>query len=72
MTIANAFKLFFKSLTGKEPVGTNIADVIREGTSNMDGPVGSVVLKSSTAGSSKVFSVTVDDTGTVTATEITE
>lgn len=68
MTIANAFKLFFKALTGKEPVGNNIADVIRDGANGMGE---GVILKSSTASSKKLFKITVDDTGEITATEVT-
>ena len=68
MTIANAFKLFFKAFTGKEPVGNNIADVIRDGANGMGE---GVILKSSTASSKKLFKITVDDTGEITATEVT-
>lgn len=32
MTVATAFKVFIKSLTGQEPIGNNIADVVNDGT----------------------------------------
>jgi SMC interacting uncharacterized protein involved in chromosome segregation len=31
MTIVEAFKIFIKSLTGKEPIGNTIDEVIRDG-----------------------------------------
>lgn len=75
MNIVNAFKLFGKTVTGKEPAGHNIADVIRDAASNMvtstdDGKA--IVLKSSTASSTKSYKITVVDGGTISATEITE
>lgn len=78
MSIANAFKLFVSALIGKEPVGKNIADVIRDSASKIankavmygDEAGKSIVLKSSTASSVKEFTITVDDSGTITATQV--
>lgn len=35
MTIREAFKLFVKELTGSEPTGETIADVIRDGAAKI-------------------------------------
>lgn len=77
MTIADAFKLFVRTLVGKEAVGTTIADVIRDAADKMSTELVSykddgkaVILKSSTAGSQKQFKITVEDDGTLTATEV--
>lgn len=84
MTIANAFKSFIKSLTGHEPVGNNIAEIINDGSKKVvnlsklntsaikyeNAMNKSFVLKSSTNGSTKQFRISVDDTGAITATVI--
>lgn len=78
MTIADAFKVFIKAVTGKEPAGCNISEVIRDGASKFtdkavlyadDGK--SIILNSSTTDSTKQFKIIVTDDGTVTATEVT-
>lgn len=84
MTIAKAFKVFIKSLTGQEPIGNNIADVVNDGAQKVvdisilnnsaikyeDSSKKSFTLKSSTASSTKEFKITVVDDGTISATEI--
>lgn len=80
MTILQAFKVFIEKLTGHEAIGNDISEVIRDGSNKVvnqktlvkyeDTNNKSFVLKSSTASSNKQFRVTVDDTGTLTATEI--
>ena len=70
MTIVNALKDFFSKLTGVEPSGSRIADVIRNGSTNITSDLSTVILNSSTEGSSKRFEITVNDEGTVSATEV--
>lgn len=86
MTVAKALKALFKALTGTEPSGMTVSDVVRNGTGNVpnaavlnmkavkyeDTANKSFVLNSSTELSTKKFRITVVDDGTLSATEITE
>jgi hypothetical protein len=98
MTVANAFKAFIKALTGEEPTGNTVAEVMENGAKlfadtcsaipdietdiltlngaaiHYDNPVArkSFQIGSSTEGSTKVFTITVTDAGTVVATELVQ
>ena len=66
-TKVNSLKKLNKKLTGAEVEGETVCEVL----DNMDTPK-EILIKSSTAESTKVFKITVVDAGTLTATEVTE
>lgn len=53
---------YYTSVYSGEQIDNAVGDVIS----------GNIVIPSSTSGSTKKFRITVDDAGTVTATEVTE
>lgn len=70
MPITEAIKLFVEALTGKTPTGMTIYDMIKSGAAIIKEPgTNSVLVKSSTPDSDKVFAITVTDDGTITAVE---
>lgn len=52
---------YYQSIYSGEQMDTAVGDVLN----------GNFVIPSSTSGSSKKFRITVDDSGTITATEVT-
>lgn len=52
---------YYQSIYSGEQIDTAVGDVLN----------GNFVIPSSTSGSSKKFRITVDDSGTITATEVT-
>lgn len=66
-TKVNSLKGLVNKLFGLEVKGDTVCDVL----DSVDTPK-EILLKSSTASSTKVFKITVVDAGTLTATEVTE
>ena len=66
-TKVKSIKALISKLFGTDVKGETICDVL----DNVDTPK-EILLKSSTADSTKVFKITVVDAGTLTATEVTE
>jgi len=66
-TKVKSLKDLFNKLFGLDVKGNTICDVL----DNVDTPK-EILIKSSTANSTKVFKITVVDAGTLTATEVTE
>lgn len=65
MRKVDSLKKLNKKLTGTDVNGQTVSEVLE----NMDTPK-EILLKSSTADSTKVFKITVVDEGTLTATEV--
>lgn len=66
-TKVNSLKTLVSKLFGLDVKGDTVCDVL----DNVDTPK-EILLKSSTADSTKVFKITVVDAGTLSATEVTE
>lgn len=66
-TKVKSIKALISKLFGTDVKGETICDVL----DNVDTPK-ELLLKSSTADSTKVFKITVVDAGTLTATEVSE
>ena len=66
-TKVKSLKDLINKLFGVDPKGDTICDVL----DSVDTPK-EILIKSSTANSTKVFKITVVDAGTLTATEVTE
>ena len=66
-TKVKSIKALISKLFGTDVKGDTVCDVL----DSIDTPK-EILLKSSTADSTKVFKITVVDAGTLTATEVTE
>lgn len=68
----NREEWWLKQIADRMDQAAESAEELDERVTALESPADSVVLHSSTEGSEKLFRITVDDTGEITATEITE